>query len=71
METKFEAKITAAENRIAELERRLQQETQPKEEGPWLTSLSLHNPASKLASGDHVVPCSSCEDDRVYQTQGH
>ena len=54
METKFEAKITAAENRIAELERKLQQETQPKEEGPWLTS--LHNRASRLASDDHVVP---------------
>ena len=53
METKFQAKITAAENRIAELEKKLQQNTQPIE-GPWLTS--LHNRASKLSSGNEVVP---------------
>ena len=40
--------------KAVELERKPQQNTQPKEEGPWLTS--LHNRASKLSSGDQVLP---------------
>ena len=54
MENKFQAKITAAENRIVKLEKKLQKNTQSIEEGSWLTS--LHDRASKLSSGDQVVP---------------
>ena len=56
MESRFQAKITAAENRIAGLENKLQQKTQLIEGifGPWLTSLLYR--ASKLSSGDQVVP---------------
>ena len=56
MENRFQAKITAAENKIAKVESKLQQKTQPIEGifGPWLTSLQYR--ASKLSSGDQVVP---------------
>ena len=56
MESRFQAKIIAAENKIAEVESKLQQKTQLIEGafGPWLTSLLYR--ASKLSSGDQVVP---------------
>ena len=60
MENKFQAKITevvtASEKKIAELQAALQQRTQLIEQvfSPWL--MSLHNQASKLSSGNQVVP---------------
>ena len=60
MENKFQAKITdimtAAEKKITELETNMQQRTQLMEQmfSPWF--ISLHDRASKLSSGDQVVP---------------